>query len=232
MTSPLPLVLLPGLHGTTELLRPLIARLSANRQVLAIDYPSDAALDFPGYVEFVRARLPERPCAILGESFSGPIAIAIAARVPSVAGLILASTFARFPMPRVLAPAVARIARSKISPRRSALFLAGQRATPELIDELTRTIAALRPDLVADRVRLALAVDVRSMLAQTEFPLLCLTGRRDRLTGRRSLSTITAARPDAEVVHIDAGHVMLETHPDAAAEKIARFLRRIDGDPG
>ncbi|UUZ51553.1 alpha/beta hydrolase [Massilia sp. B-10] len=64
----------------------------------------------------MRSRLPPaEPYFLLGESFSGPVAIALAAeRPPMLLGLILSCTFARNPLPistgaqpaRAICPAV------------------------------------------------------------------------------------------------------------------------------
>ncbi len=72
---------------------------------------------------------------------------------------------------------------------------------------------------------------MRTSLARTSCPLLCLAGRRDRLTGRRALASITVARPDARVHRLDAGHMLLETHAGEAAEVIEGFLGALDRPP-
>ena len=56
---------------------------------------------YPDCVAFARAQLPvDRPFLLLGESFSGPIAIALAAERPEgLLGLVLCCTFARNPRP-------------------------------------------------------------------------------------------------------------------------------------
>src|SRR6266849_5616303 len=92
----LSVLLLPGLDGTGQLLRDLSEQLAGHRPVHVISYPVDRPLDYGQLTALVEARLPNGQFVILGESFSGPIAIEIAAREKQrVAGLILASSFAR-----------------------------------------------------------------------------------------------------------------------------------------
>src|SRR5438270_9623813 len=99
-----PIFLLPGMDGTGHLLDGLADRLSARRPVRLLSYPLDQPLGYADLVSHVLERLPDGPFVILGESFSGPVAIEIAARQQPTVGLILASSFARHPLPAWLAP--------------------------------------------------------------------------------------------------------------------------------
>ena len=93
-----------GMDGTGELLDALAKRLSLSRRVHIVSYPLDKPLGYAELTGFAAARLPEGRFAILGECFSGPVAIEIAASEPRAAGLILASSFAWHPLPSLLAP--------------------------------------------------------------------------------------------------------------------------------
>ncbi|MEJ7807867.1 MAG: hypothetical protein WKG03_18345 [Telluria sp.] len=102
MTSPaVTLVLLPGMDGTGDLFADFVRALGDAVVSLVVSYPAGEALDYAGLTEFARARLPrDRPFVLLGESFSGPVAIALAAsRPPGLMALILSCTFARNPTP-------------------------------------------------------------------------------------------------------------------------------------
>ncbi|WP_222432862.1 alpha/beta fold hydrolase [Caenimonas sedimenti] len=93
------LVLLPGMDGTGELFAPFIAAYGGATQV--VRYPPTAVLNYAGLEEVARSALPRgEPFVLLGESFSGPIAISLAAsRPPNLLGVILCCTFARNPRP-------------------------------------------------------------------------------------------------------------------------------------
>ena len=106
----LPVVLLPGMDGTGTLFQEFVSILALERPVIVIAYPPDRPLSYTQLTSLVRAQLPTSRFFMLGESFSGPIAIEISAsesdRVP---GLILVSSFARNPFPKFLAPAAGAV---------------------------------------------------------------------------------------------------------------------------
>jgi pimeloyl-[acyl-carrier protein] methyl ester esterase len=96
-------VLLPGLDGTGNFFAPVIDALGSNVQTQIVRYPLSDASDYVTCENIARAALPiDRPYVLLGESFSGPIAVSIAATAPPrLAGLILCSTFVRNPQPHL-----------------------------------------------------------------------------------------------------------------------------------
>ena len=80
------LVLLPGMDGTGDLFAPLLSALPPALRTIVVRYPCDRPLAMPNWRR-TRARAPQdQPFVLLGESFSGPIAAAIAARRPACAG--------------------------------------------------------------------------------------------------------------------------------------------------
>jgi hypothetical protein len=74
------LVLLPGMDGTGTLFEPFVAALGHEFAVKVVDYPRAEPLGYEQLELFATAALPsEGPLILLGESFSGPIAVALAA---------------------------------------------------------------------------------------------------------------------------------------------------------
>jgi pimeloyl-ACP methyl ester carboxylesterase len=142
------IVLLPGMDGTGELLRPLAKRLSAHRPVHLIDYPVDRFLNYDQLVLYVKARLPDDRFVILGESFSGPVAIEIAATESKAAGLILAASFARHPLPTLLTAFTGLLDLRWIPTSIIVAALMGSAATPEIKHKLRQVLAALPGDIL------------------------------------------------------------------------------------
>jgi pimeloyl-[acyl-carrier protein] methyl ester esterase len=222
------IVLLPGMDGTGELLRTLSDQLSTHRPVQVIDYPLARPLNYDQLVLYVRERVPNDPFVILGESFSGPIAIEVAATDPQVIGLILASSFARHPLPTQFA-AFARLLDLRWIP--TSVFIAalmGLAAPPKLRVQFREVLARLPQEVIRGRVQDVLRVDKSRRLREIKCPLLCLHGRADRLVGKRHVDEIVAARPDCDVRWLDASHMLLATRAKAASTLIEEFCERLN----
>jgi len=227
-----PIVLLPGMDGTGALLKDLAAGLASHRPVQLIAYPVDRSLSYAELAAYVTQRVPDRRFVILGESFSGPIAIDIAATDARVAGLILASSFARHPLPSQLA-ALAGLFDVRWLPKRLiAGMLMGAAATPELSARLAQVLAGLPHDILQARARDALRVDKRDRLRGLTCPVMCLQGRFDRVAGKRQIDEIVAQQPRCQIHRFDASHMLLATHPEAAAGAIEDFCSAVERGAG
>ena len=224
----LPLVLLPGMDGTGELLRDLAGRLASRFRVQVIAYPTQRHLSYDELAALVLAQSPADPFVILGESFSGPIAIDVAAQLPRVAGLILASTFVKHPLPSFLAP-FAQAFRPDWMPKCAInAGLLGTSGTAKIKDRLHATLAKLPRDLLRARLKATLRVDKRNALNNVHCPILYLHGRFDRLVGPSQIREITAIRLNCVVRQLDAPHMLLATHAMEAAELIEQFCQSVE----
>jgi pimeloyl-[acyl-carrier protein] methyl ester esterase len=225
MTNSLPIVLLPGLNGTARLLEDVRARLAEKRPASIVAYPTDQPLGYADLFGYVCDRLPAGRFVMLGESFSGPIAIEIAARLPDrTAGLILAVSFARRPIP--FGGTLAQTWLSMRLPRpKSAMAsaLMGRQATLALKQALGETLATVANEVVAFRVGEAMRVDRRASLREVACPVLYLKGKRDWLLGDAPAQEVLRTAKRAELREIDGPHMLLATHAAEAAEAIERF---------
>jgi pimeloyl-ACP methyl ester carboxylesterase len=221
------IVLLPGMDGTGEFLKPLTEQLSRQRPVVVVDYPTDRVQNYDRLVFHVRERLPHDRVVVLGESFSGPIAIEVAAADPRIVGLVLASSFARHPLPSQLA-VLTPLLDARWMPTSVIVAALMGSVTPKLKEQLRHVLAALPRDIIRARAREVLRVDKLKRLSETRCPMLCLHGRRDRLVRKGLVDDVVAARPDCQVHWLDAPHMLLATHTDAAARVIEEFCRGID----
>lgn len=218
------ILLLPGMDGTGDLLAPFARALNRTRRARVLSYPPDRRLGYDDLVEHVVPRLPAAPCILLGESFSGPIAIEIAARHPDrVAGLILASSFVRHPAPSLLALGTPLLDPRFIPMGLVAWLLLGRNQDRIVTAALHRALRQVAPSVLAHRASQAPRVDKRAALRRTRCPLLCLHGRDDRLVGIGHLARITEERSDAQVVLLDAPHMLLETHVEEAVRCVDAF---------
>ncbi|HEY3449040.1 MAG TPA: alpha/beta hydrolase [Myxococcales bacterium] len=223
----LPILLLPGMDGTGILFRAL--RVALPPEVAAIC--EDLSPDRPqGHRELAAAvHPPDVPYAVLGESFSGPLALLLADRDPNARAVVLAASFARSPSralatlwpfarsPLFLPPLPDRVVRR---------YLLGEDAGP--LDLAAFRLANRFPDArtMAARVRAIARVNVEEELARCKVPILYLRARRDRLVGRDAAEQMRRVNPRVEIEDVDAPHLILQRAPEACARLIGEFLRR------
>ncbi len=220
-------VILPGLDGTTTLLGQFCLHLrKLGIPVRAIAYPTDQALGYEELESFVRSRLPlDQSFVLLGESFSGPLAIQIAARAPAgLAGLILSTTFARSPVP-LLRPLAALVRFAPFRPPMAVLswLLLGRWATPERVSSVQDVLRAVSPAVLRVRAVAALRVDVASLLPAVSVPVLCLQATHDRLLAGSAHRVLVEGLPHARTVEIPGPHFLLQTASERCAQAVAAF---------
>ncbi|WP_057970772.1 alpha/beta fold hydrolase [Lysobacter antibioticus] len=227
--TPMRCIVLPGMDGTGELLSDFVAAMAPEFATEVIAYPRDRPLGYDELVARVRPQLPtDEPYLLIGESFSGPIAIRLAAsKPPSLAGLVLCASFARAPRPPgspLNAATLARLAGllplARMPTRWVATAMLGRWSSPQWRARLGPLLASLDPAVMRHRLREGGAVDVTAALAEIACPLLYLRARRDRLVSADSWRSIGEARPDARCIEIDAPHFLLQAHAPAAAAAV------------
>ncbi len=193
-----------------------------------VTYPADRVLDHDEFVRLVVASLPqETPFVLVAESFSGPIAIDVAADRPEgLVGLVLCVTFPCNPLPLALRwlRLFTRLMRMQPPAFFVRRYMTGPEATDELVEESRTVQGDVDGAVLQDRMRQVFAIDVRSRLPEIECPVLCLVGRRDKLVGPRSRRAFESGLSDVTMVEIDAAHMMMHVHPRSVTEAIDRFV--------
>jgi len=106
----------------------------------------------------------------------------------------------------------------------AAKALLGGYASPELRALVGEAIGAVRPEVLACRVRAVFNVNVRRDLAACPVPVLYLRGSRDLVVPSHNLREIQAALPAVQVTTLQAPHMVLQTQPAASASAIASVL--------
>ena len=223
------LVLLPGLDGTGKLLRAICEALTGRIDTQVIAYPTDQPLGYAELSQFVTARLPSRPFVLLGESFSGPIAIRLAAKPPpALKGLILCGTFGKNPYPWLgWAKSLASWVPIKSLPRwLRAPLMWGARSPQRAPRQVDRAIAAVDARVLRRRVAEILSANEREHLVSITLPTLVLSARRDRVLSRNATRWLLHHLPHAQHVEIDGPHLLLQTCPQECAAQIAAFMHR------
>jgi len=219
-------VVLPGLDGTTALLEGFCSSLAALRvPARAVAYPPDRPLGYTELELLVRAHLPATPFVLLGESFSGPLAIRIAANPPpGLVGLVLSTTFARAPI-RGLSPLapLLRFAPSRPPMPLLSWWLLGAWATPQMRAQLAAALHRVSPAVLRRRAAAALQVDVSGQLGSIRVPALQLVASRDRLLAGSASVHLAACLASCETVTLPGPHLLLQTTTQSPAQAVAAF---------
>lgn len=225
----LTLVLLPGMDGTGQLFDSFVTALGPEFGVKVIAYPTGEPLGYAELAEVARAALPvEGSYVILGESFSGPVAIALAAiGGPRLKGLVLCCSFVRNPRP-MLSGMGALASWLPVGSAPSAILsplLFGRFSTKELRAALARALALVSPSVLRARLKAVLTVDVSAELSAVKVPVLYLRASHDRLVPTDASRLVAELNSLTQVVEILGPHLLLQAAPGEAAEVIEAFVR-------
>jgi pimeloyl-ACP methyl ester carboxylesterase len=229
------LVLLPGMDGSDKLFEPLQASAPPGIETIAVGYPPGPANGYEDLLPVVCARLPsDRPFFLLGWSFSGPLALLLAAERPSgLRGVILAASFVATPVPwlprwlhKLATPALFRF--YPAASRAKALL--GGYGTPAVRRLLAEAHAFAGAEALACRARAALSIDATGALSACPVPVLYLRARKDGVIPANRVDAIKRTLPSLEIIDIDGPHLALVTNPAAAWLALGAFMKRVDAE--
>jgi pimeloyl-[acyl-carrier protein] methyl ester esterase len=222
------LVLLPGMDGTGDLFASFCKTVQAKTRI--VKYPGKRSLSYSELEHLVSRELPrEGPYVLLGESFSGPIALAIAAkRPPRLCGVVLCCSFARNPRPG-FGPLRGLVNWLPDRPPLRLLlwFLAGRFATPELRCALSQALSQVAPSALRARMSAVIGVDVVPLLRSVAVPVLYLRASEDRVVPASACQLVVDNLPRAKVVDLVAPHFLLQTAPEEAGRVVEEFVREV-----
>jgi pimeloyl-[acyl-carrier protein] methyl ester esterase len=223
------LVVLPGLDGTATLLSDFVeASRTTFDSVVTVSYPRNRALDYRELELLARQSLPrDNSFFLLGESFSGPIALSIAADPPpGLVGLILSTTFAKNPV-SLLRPfaRLTRLAPVRVLPISIlSWWLLGRWATPQINAMLSSALHSVDSAVLQARAATALRADVTPCLNKITVPILYLRASEDRLLSSTVGDDLLTAMPHAMLVNVAGPHLLLQAAPAASAKAVAAFV--------
>jgi pimeloyl-ACP methyl ester carboxylesterase len=235
-----PVVLLHGWGSSSQSFAPLCGALAGRFRVLALDLPGFGwsrapatawgTTEYAGHVEQLLQETGIGPAAIVGHSFGGRIAIALAARQPSqVSKLVLVASAAI--RPRRRAGYYLRVATAKLAKRFFSLPVwgaTGQRVLSRLQDRIGsrdyRSAGRMRATLVK-----VVNEDLTPVLPAVRVPTLILWGDRDQEVPRTAMEIMAAAIPRARLLVLEgAGHFPFLDMPEEFQRTLIGFLRAED----
>jgi pimeloyl-ACP methyl ester carboxylesterase len=246
-----PLVVIPGIQGRWEWLRPALDALGRRCRTisytLAGDFgaetPYDPALGFDSYIRQLDAvfeRTGLERAALCGISYGGFIALRYAATRPErVSSLVIASSPAPGWVPSEQqqryvarpwrsAPAFVMTAPMRLYPEICAAHETwGSRLRFAVTHSLRVIAAPLIPSVMAARVTVQQAIDFAPDCARVQAPTLVITGEEslDRIVPVPITRRYESLIPGARYEMIEAtGHLGVLTRPERFAELVAGFV--------
>ena len=250
-----PLVLVPGIQGRWEWMRPTVDALARHFRVLTFslagertsDHAFDPRLGFDNFVVQIDRALEEAAvgtAVICGVSYGGLIAARYAALRPQrTRALVLVSALAPdyrpdrrvdsyLKAPILLSPlfGIGAIRRARVEMR--AAIPSGSERLRFAAAQLARVATApTSPVRMRDRMRLLDDVDFVQSVRRITTPALVLTGEPalDRAVPVEQTRRYLGLLPDAEYTVLPhTGHLGLVTRAGAFAGTVADFVRRVE----
>ena len=229
-TVKITVVLLPGMDGTGLLFEPFVAALGVDLQVKIVRYPTEGDLGYEELEAAARQQLPsDGQFIVVGESFSGPIAVSLAASQPAgLIGLVLCSSFVSNPRPALgFLRLFTSVFPVKLAPLAAlSYFLMGRFSTAALRCALGSALAEVSSSALRARAKAVLSTDVSAMLGTIKIPLLYLLATEDRVVPASACRRIVQILPSTQVVRVEAPHFLLQVAPAAAARTVGTFARQ------
>jgi pimeloyl-ACP methyl ester carboxylesterase len=218
MTAPGPtIVLLPGLDGTGRMFAPFVDCCPEGWDTQVVRYPRDAQLGYAELLPLVLDALPtDRPYVLLGESFSGPLAVEAATRdLPGLRGVILCASFVRSPaLPWFQSPSLygPTLFAAMMHVESFVSRMLGY-CTRELQHQVRETEPDVCPRVLSARVKETMIVDATAALQRVAVPLMYLGAKWDMAVPARCRRLIERLRPDITTAVLPASHRILQNCP-------------------
>ena len=222
------LILLPGLDGTGNLFEQFVARLPEEFSATIVSYPTHEKLNYAQLEILIRNQLPKtEPFVLIAESFSGAIAVSIAAEAPqNLKALILCASFVSNPAPAFLRWINHKFWFELPSPIWLIRILSGLHDCDESVVKTFReTIHSVSPEVMSFRLDQILKLNAREQLRHCAVPLLLIRPLRDYfISDKIGVEEILRIKPEARCVEIDASHFVLQHKPKKSIAVIQNFL--------
>lgn len=227
----LPTLVLPGLHGGTDQLDEFARLAPEPFQPILLSLPESTA-DYDQLTEHFAEIVAQHPaCALVAESFSGPLAVKLAARLPErVKLLVLVATFARAPRPLLVRWLPWRwLFRLPLPMWAMRLFLTGREMSADRAARLRADIRQMSARMFAARFREISRVDVRAELARIQAHRVYLQGANDWIVPASAAADFASASPPWPVIRVPGGHMLLEAQPAACWDALAKVFGGASG---
>lgn len=220
-----PVVLLPGLDGTGDLFERFVAIAPRSFRPIVVSFPCVGT--YSDLKIAIRSQLPAAESfVVLGESFSGPLALAIAEEVGErVSHIVVCNSFVSSPATKVLRFVPwNRIFRLPLPRWPIRHFFIGDQSSNHLVDAVRAAIDKTPSRVLAARLRSIFSLQI-GQTASVQAPLLVLIGAHDRLI-RTNVASFDQIASNLTVCALSGPHLLLQAKPEEAWTEISRFCAR------
>lgn len=223
------LVLLPGLNGTVGLFDPLLSVATKEYELMVISYPTHQVKSYEELTKYVSEEIGSinGRFVLVGESFSGPIAILLSAKkIRGLIGTILVATFASppyFSLAKYL-PWTLIFKLAKFGYWMGIKFSDTKKSS--ILKAASMELQKVSPVVLAARTRAALTINVCRELQKIKVPLIYFSAKYDMVVPKWNLRKILKINPDTKVETFNTNHFLLQSAPQQAWDAIDKFIRQ------
>lgn len=223
-------VLLPGMDGTGNLFAPFASQFDDPQNYTVISYPADYHVPYKQLPGYIKEQIPtNKTLVLLGESYSGPAAIMLAAEQNLDIGcLILVSSFAKFPstflkhISRVLP--ISLLLKLPIPNWLIKYYCFGEWYSRAL-GKMLRNSLGHKAGVIAQRLHDASQIDVVPLLPRITMPCLYIQATKDKLVPPRVLLDLEKGINKLYVIAIEGPHFILQARPECCYGKLYEQLK-------
>lgn len=202
-----------------------------------VNLPSKGKQDYVTLALQLHKELPvcknDKKRLLIAESFSGPLAIRLAALRPDeIGGIVLASSFCNAPLKRGIAISVALLPLRPlflVKPPRSALrhFLIGDDVNDSELEVLRKVMEEIPSSTLSKRVRTIIELMQDDNPDLPDIPVLILQAQNDNLVPWEAQSNLESYYPQAKTHWLEAPHLIFQRRPDECLRHIMDFASEI-----
>ena len=202
-------------------------------QTTVVRYPTQKPCSYADLFPLVKeATSGLERFVVLGESFSAPLAVRLAAsNLSNLAGLVISAGFVCNPFPNhgFFLRAVARPMVFRLSPPDFVLeyYSLGPFPPSDLKQRVRRAVRSVRPRVLAGRVQEILSCDVREDLARVKVPIMYLQAADDRLVRSGCFDQVRKIQRSVVLVSLPGPHMILQREPRVCADATVKFCSLI-----
>lgn len=222
------LVLLPGLNGTAGLFDPLLSVATNEYELMVISYPTHQVKSYEELTTYVLEQVGsiQGRFVLVGESFSGPIAILLSAKsINGLIGTMLVATFASAPYFTLVKYLPWKLIFKMAKVFYWLLIKFSDTKKASILKAASIALQKISPEVLAARTRAALTIDVSRELQKSRVPVVYFAAKYDVVVPKWNLKKILKIKPDTKVETFNSNHFLLQSVPQQAWEAIDKFIK-------